>query len=133
MESEMEAQKVNPGKELDFFTYADGVALVYDRRRSVLARFGRDEHRKAREQGSAVPFHDAKYDEFSEVVMEHGFRGHSVYLWTRRVGDCIEIDLEDIQSKADIIGIDDWVVIAGQAGTVNLSLVSDCWRLCLRV
>ncbi|KAJ7147310.1 hypothetical protein C8R46DRAFT_1045343 [Mycena filopes] len=93
MESARDAQIAHPERNpRKPSTYKNGMALLYDRRRSVLVRFGLDEARRARERGSRVPFHDAKYGEFSDVVRKRGLLGHTLYLWVRRVGDCLEIE-----------------------------------------
>ncbi|KAJ7160733.1 hypothetical protein C8R46DRAFT_1223083 [Mycena filopes] len=101
MESARDAQIAHPERNpRKPSTHKNGMALLYDRRRSVLVRFGLDEARRARERGSRVPFHDAKYGEFSDVVRKRGLLGHTLYLWVRRVGDCLEIDLKNIPDQA---------------------------------
>jgi hypothetical protein len=68
------------------------VASLYDRKRSVLVRFGPKEADEALERGIAIPFHEAGYRQFTEVIHTHGSQSQSMYLWVRRVGDCIEVE-----------------------------------------
>ncbi|KAF7352244.1 Ankyrin repeat and mynd domain-containing protein 2-like [Mycena venus] len=69
-----------------------GTAFLYDRRRSVIIRVGPQEAGKARVHGVEIPFHAAGYRQFAEVVRERGVQGQLLYVWVRRVGDCIEVE-----------------------------------------
>ncbi|KAJ6619062.1 hypothetical protein B0H10DRAFT_1947075 [Mycena sp. CBHHK59/15] len=63
-----------------FYERGGGTAFLYDRRRSVMAG----------------------YRQFALVVQKHGLQGQLLYMWTRRVGDCIEVDLKDIPDQSGI-------------------------------
>lgn len=69
-----------------------GTAVLYDRRRSVMVRLGPQEAGKALLQGIVIPFHEAGYRQFAEVVKKRGIQGQLLYVWVRRVGDCVEVE-----------------------------------------
>ncbi|KAJ7619519.1 hypothetical protein FB45DRAFT_1062907 [Roridomyces roridus] len=77
------------------------MAFVYDRRRTVLVRFGPQEPAKAMMQGVALPFHDNGYRQFVQLMREKGLQGQLLYVWVRRVGDCVEVDLKDIPNQRE--------------------------------
>jgi hypothetical protein len=66
---------------------------LYDRRRSVIVRFGPQEAAKIRAASPKIemPFHEAGYRQFTEVVKERGAKG-VLFIWVRRVGDCIVVE-----------------------------------------
>ncbi|KAJ7682910.1 hypothetical protein B0H17DRAFT_942527 [Mycena rosella] len=76
-----------------------GTAYLYDRRRSVIVRLGPQEPTKAMVHGVTIPFHEAGYRKLSAVVRERGAQGQLLFVWVRRVGDCIEVDLKDIPDQ----------------------------------
>lgn len=71
-----------------------GTAFMYDRRRSVIVRLGPQEPAKAKAVAPDVdiPFHETGYRQFAQVVRERGVQGQLLFVWARRVGDCIEIE-----------------------------------------
>ncbi|KAJ6526588.1 hypothetical protein DFH09DRAFT_168796 [Mycena vulgaris] len=80
-----------------------GTAYLHDRRRSVIVRLGPQEPAKALVHGVVIPFHAAGYRQFAEVVQKQGTEGQLLYVWVRRVGDCIEVDLNDIPDQRGIL------------------------------
>ncbi|KAJ7657919.1 hypothetical protein DFH06DRAFT_1197507 [Mycena polygramma] len=77
--------------------------VLYDRRRSVLVHFGPKEVRRAEKRGMTIPFHEDGYSELLQVLREDRETtqgGHSMYLWVRRAGECIEVDLKDIPEQS---------------------------------
>ncbi|KAJ6614637.1 hypothetical protein B0H10DRAFT_1916467 [Mycena sp. CBHHK59/15] len=85
-----------------FYERGGGTAFLYDRRRSVMVRLGPQEPVNALVHGVVIPFHEAGYRQFALVVQKHGLQGQLLYMWTRRVGDCIEVDLKDIPDQSGI-------------------------------
>lgn len=76
-----------------YYDEGAGTAIMYDRRRSVIVRLGPQEPAKALVHGVVIPFHDAGYRQFAQVVREHGAaQGQLLYVWAKRVGDCIEVE-----------------------------------------
>ncbi|KAJ7265397.1 hypothetical protein B0H12DRAFT_1230429 [Mycena haematopus] len=86
-----------------YYDKGAGTAVLYDRRRSVIVRLGPQEGAKARVHGVEIPFHEAGYRQFATVVREKGVQGQLLYVWVRRVGDCIEVDLNDIPDQQSIM------------------------------
>ncbi|KAF7335274.1 Ankyrin repeat and mynd domain-containing protein 2-like [Mycena sanguinolenta] len=80
-----------------------GTAFLHDRRRSVMVRLGPQEPAKARVHGVEIPFHEAGYRQFAQVMREKGMQGQLLYVYVRRVGDCIEVDLKDIPNQQGIM------------------------------
>ncbi|KAJ7821176.1 hypothetical protein B0H14DRAFT_2599393 [Mycena olivaceomarginata] len=80
-----------------------GTACLYDRRRSVIVRLGPQEAAKIRAASpkTEMPFHEAGYRQFTEVVKERGAKG-VLFIWVRRVGDCMVVDLKDIPNQQGI-------------------------------
>jgi hypothetical protein len=74
-----------------YYDQGGGLAFLYDRRRSVIVKVGPQEPGKARVHGAEIPFHNAGYREL-EVVRERGVQGQLLYVWVRRIGDCIEVE-----------------------------------------
>ncbi|KAJ6515258.1 hypothetical protein C8R45DRAFT_1086477 [Mycena sanguinolenta] len=85
------------------YDQGDGTAVLHDRRRSVIVRLGPQYPLKAREHGIEIPFHEAGYRQFVQVVREKGWHGQLLYVWVRRVGDCIEVNLKDIPNQQGIM------------------------------
>ncbi|KAJ7821181.1 hypothetical protein B0H14DRAFT_2831833 [Mycena olivaceomarginata] len=87
-----------------WYDQGTGIAMLHDRRRSVLVRFGPQEPAKARAIAPEInlPFHEAGYRQFAKVMKEKGVYGQLLYVWARRVGDCIEVDLKDIPNQQGI-------------------------------
>ncbi|KAJ7034135.1 hypothetical protein C8F04DRAFT_1102362 [Mycena alexandri] len=85
-----------------YYDQGEGTAFLYDRRRSVIMRVGPQEPGKALVHGVVLPFHAAGYQQFAEVVRKHGIQGQLLFVWVRRVGDCIEVDLKDIPDQRGI-------------------------------
>ncbi|KAJ6520960.1 hypothetical protein B0H19DRAFT_1146758 [Mycena capillaripes] len=85
-----------------YYDQGGGTAFLHDRRRSVIVRFGPQEPGKALVHGVVIPFHEAGYRRFVEVVREKGAQRQLLYVWVRRVGDCIEVDLKDIPDQRRI-------------------------------
>ncbi|KAJ7857641.1 GTP binding protein [Mycena olivaceomarginata] len=75
-----------------YYDQGGGTAFLYDRRRSVIVRVGPLEPRKARVHGVEIPFHNAGYRQFAELEVVRGVQGRLLYVWVRRVGDCIEVE-----------------------------------------
>lgn len=77
-----------------WYDQGTGIAMLHDRRRSVLVRFGPQEPAKARAIAPEInlPFHEAGYRQFAKVMKEKGVYGQLLYVWARRVGDCIEVE-----------------------------------------
>ncbi|KAJ7145819.1 hypothetical protein C8R44DRAFT_655794 [Mycena epipterygia] len=85
-----------------YYDRGAGTAFLYDQRRSVMVRLGPQEPAKALVQGVIIPFHEVGYQQFAEVVQKRGLQGQLLYVWVRRVGDCIEVDLKDIPDQRGI-------------------------------
>ncbi|KAJ7922352.1 hypothetical protein B0H13DRAFT_2267582 [Mycena leptocephala] len=85
-----------------YYDQGSGTAVLYDRRRSVIVRLGPQEPVKAMVHGVVIPFHAAGYRQFAEFVREKGVQGQLLYVWVRRVGDCLEVDLKDIPDQRGI-------------------------------
>ncbi|KAJ7682907.1 hypothetical protein B0H17DRAFT_986325 [Mycena rosella] len=79
-----------------------GTAVLFDRRRSVIVRLAPEEPPQALKHGIVIPFHDAGYQQFCQVLRKRGWHGQLLYVWVRRVGDCIEVDLKDIPDQVGI-------------------------------
>jgi hypothetical protein len=75
-----------------YYDQGSGTAVLYDRRRSVIVRLGPQEPAKAMVHGVVIPFHAAGYRQFAEFVREKGVQGQLLYVWVRRVGDCLEVE-----------------------------------------
>ncbi|KAF8207877.1 hypothetical protein K438DRAFT_1713412 [Mycena galopus ATCC 62051] len=82
-----------------YYDEGSGTVVLYDRRRSILVRLGPQDRASAKLQGVDIPFHEAGYHQFVAVIRERGFHRQLLYVWVRRVGDCIEIDLKDIPNQ----------------------------------
>ncbi|KZV81166.1 hypothetical protein EXIGLDRAFT_844820 [Exidia glandulosa HHB12029] len=77
--------------------------FVVDRRRSLFARTGPGDAAFALQQtGVEIPFHAAGYTKFRSVLRTRGIQGQLIYLWARRVGDCLETDLSDVPNQNNI-------------------------------
>ncbi|KAJ7150968.1 hypothetical protein C8R43DRAFT_1005788 [Mycena crocata] len=76
-----------------------GTAVLFDRRRSVIVRLGPQEPAKALVHGAVIPFHEAGYRQFAQLIQTRGVQGQLLYVWVRRVGDCLEVDLKDIPDQ----------------------------------
>ncbi|KAJ6526578.1 hypothetical protein DFH09DRAFT_168768 [Mycena vulgaris] len=85
-----------------YYDAGGGMVFLADRRRSVMVRLAPDEPPKALVHGIVIPFHAAGYRQFSDVVRKRGVQGQLLYVWVRRVGDCIEVDLKDIPDQRGI-------------------------------
>ncbi|KAF7345105.1 Ankyrin repeat and mynd domain-containing protein 2-like [Mycena venus] len=66
-------------------------AVLFDRRRSVIVRFGPKETERAQKRGIVIPFHETGYRKLGEVIQRYEAHDQSMYFWVRRVGDCIEV------------------------------------------
>ncbi|KAI0311544.1 hypothetical protein OF83DRAFT_1166299 [Amylostereum chailletii] len=67
--------------------------FVWDRRRSLCARAGPGEVLFAREQGtSEIPFDRAGHAKLMGLVRRGGVQGQVMFVWGKRVGDCVEIE-----------------------------------------
>ncbi|KAK7062302.1 ankyrin repeat and mynd domain-containing protein 2-like protein [Favolaschia claudopus] len=77
-----------------YYDKGAGTAYIHDRRRSIMVRVGPQEAAKARaaQPGLEIPFHAAGYQPFAELVRAKGIQGQLLYVWARRVGDCIEVE-----------------------------------------
>ncbi|KAL4255330.1 MUB1/samB family protein [Pleurotus pulmonarius] len=77
--------------------------FLCDRRRSLLCRTGPGEQPVAKEfnLGYDIPFHAKGYAEYRTLLMQKGYRNQMIYLYAKRVGDCLELDLKDIPDQAD--------------------------------
>jgi hypothetical protein len=75
-----------------YYDQGAGTAFLHDRRRSVVVRVGPQEPAKARVHGVNIPFHAAGYQKFAEAVRTRGVQGQLLYVWVRRVGDCLEVE-----------------------------------------
>ncbi|KAJ7468624.1 hypothetical protein FB451DRAFT_1480147 [Mycena latifolia] len=84
-----------------YYDRGGGTCVFYDRRRTVMTRLAPEEPPKALEHGIVIPFHEAGYRQFLQVLQKHGIQGQLLYVWVRRVGDCIEVDLKDIPDQGD--------------------------------
>ncbi|KAJ6542689.1 hypothetical protein B0H19DRAFT_1171458 [Mycena capillaripes] len=73
---------------------------IFDRRRSVVVSVDPKKVHKAKDRGKVIPFHEIGYQRFLEVIHTHGSQGQSMYVWVRRVGDCIEVDLKNIPEQS---------------------------------
>lgn len=74
--------------------------FIVDRRRSLFVRIGPADVAFAKQQeGTVVPFDTAGYEQFRRVLAQKGRAGQLIYLWAKRVGDCLEIDLADIPDQ----------------------------------
>ncbi|EJD48437.1 hypothetical protein AURDEDRAFT_85720 [Auricularia subglabra TFB-10046 SS5] len=74
--------------------------FIVDRRRSLFVRTGPADVAYAKKQESAVlPFDTAGYEQFRRLVVQKGYRGQLIYLWAKRMGDCMELDLADIPDQ----------------------------------
>ncbi|KAJ7167807.1 hypothetical protein C8R46DRAFT_1094207 [Mycena filopes] len=89
-------------KKMVYFHQGEGTVFMFDRRRSVIVRVGPQEPPKALVHGIVIPFHAAGYKQFVEVVRNRGVQGQLLFVWVRRVGDCLEVDLKDIPDQRGI-------------------------------
>ncbi|KAJ7079575.1 hypothetical protein B0H15DRAFT_858273 [Mycena belliarum] len=85
-----------------YYDRGGGTAVLWDRRRSIIVRLAPEEPPQALKSGIVIPFHDAGYQQFRQVLQKHGIQGQLLYVWVRRVGDCIEVDLKDIPDQRSI-------------------------------
>jgi len=67
--------------------------VIYDRRRTVIARTGDLMKENLSKRGITVPFHQDGFTKLAQLIISQGYlRGFSLYVWAKRVGDCIEIE-----------------------------------------
>ncbi|KAG9222180.1 hypothetical protein CCMSSC00406_0009007 [Pleurotus cornucopiae] len=68
--------------------------FLWDRRRSLCCRTGPGEQPVAKELklGYDIPFHAKGYAEYRSLLMQKGYRNQLIYLYARRVGDCLELE-----------------------------------------
>ncbi|KAF8527758.1 hypothetical protein JB92DRAFT_3210160 [Gautieria morchelliformis] len=74
---------------------------MFDRRRSVLVMAGHTEHRAAMEAGITIPFDKEGYSKFVKLIQKKGHGFQLLYVWVKRVGDCLEVDLEDVPNQSE--------------------------------
>lgn len=61
---------------------AGRAAFFCDRRRSVQVRVRLED----------IPFHEAGFKQFATLMARRGAQSELLYLWAKRVGDCLEIE-----------------------------------------
>jgi len=69
--------------------------MLWDRRRSIFARSGPGDSVVMQELKGPefeIPFHARGHEQFTELVWSKGINKEIVYLWARRVGDCLELE-----------------------------------------
>ncbi|KAF4606106.1 hypothetical protein EYR38_000151 [Pleurotus pulmonarius] len=83
--------------------------FMWDRRRSLWCRTGPGERPSSRDPKLAheIPFHANGYAEYSTLLMQRGHQNQLIYLYARRIGDCIELDLKDLPNQADSMSEDE--------------------------
>lgn len=68
--------------------------FFFDRRRSMQLRTGPGDVIFAEEMklGTPIPFDAQGHQKLLKLMMERGFQGQVLYLWAKRIGDCVEIE-----------------------------------------
>lgn len=67
--------------------------FIVDRRHSLFVRTGPGDSAFHKQRtGKALPFHAAGYTQFRTLLQSRGVAGQLIYLWAKRVGDCLEIE-----------------------------------------
>ncbi|KAF9030311.1 hypothetical protein BDZ89DRAFT_672575 [Hymenopellis radicata] len=84
--------------------YQGQTVFLWDRRRSILLRTSPGDPPMARERGMPfeIPFHPQGYANYVKAVRQKGRQRQFIHLWAKRVGDCIELDLDDIPDQGSI-------------------------------
>ncbi|KAL0952185.1 hypothetical protein HGRIS_008797 [Hohenbuehelia grisea] len=85
-------------------SYKGQTMFLWDRRRSVLLRSSPGDPPMAKERGwpFEIPFHADGHQQYCRLLSSRGYRGQLIYLWARRVGDCLELDLKNIPDQDSI-------------------------------
>ncbi|KAK0459335.1 uncharacterized protein EV420DRAFT_1539644 [Desarmillaria tabescens] len=78
--------------------------FCFDRRRSIMVRTSPGDPPMARERGwpLRIPFHPEGHKRYTQVIKTKGIQGQLIYLWAKRVGDAVEIDLVDVPDQRKI-------------------------------
>lgn len=68
--------------------------ILFDRRRSFQVRTGPGDPVVAQERGLGVriPFNAEGHQKFAKLVAAKGIQRQLLYLWARRIGDCLELE-----------------------------------------
>jgi len=70
-------------------------AMIWDRRRSIALRSGHGDPVVMKERGGGfeIPSHASGHQDLVALVRSKGILDHElIYLWARRIGDCIELE-----------------------------------------
>ena len=74
---------------------AQGMTIfLFDRRRSMQLRTSPGDVLFAEKTklGTRIPFHAEGHRKLVELMMDHGVQGQVLFVWARRIGDCLEIE-----------------------------------------
>ncbi|PBK86557.1 hypothetical protein ARMGADRAFT_1047817 [Armillaria gallica] len=84
--------------------YKGQTVFCFDRRRSMMVRTSPGDPPMARERGwpLQIPFHPEGHKRYMQVIKAKGIQGQLIYLWAKRVGDAVEIDLVDVPDQRKI-------------------------------
>ncbi|KAK0454289.1 hypothetical protein EV421DRAFT_409130 [Armillaria borealis] len=84
--------------------YKGQTIFCFDRRRSMMVRTSPGDPPMARERGwpLQIPFHLEGHKRYTQVIKAKGIQGQLIYLWAKRVGDAVEIDLVDVPDQRKI-------------------------------
>ncbi|KAF8911324.1 hypothetical protein CPB85DRAFT_1253002 [Mucidula mucida] len=74
--------------------YQGQTVFLWDRRRSILLRTAPGDPPMARQRGwpFEIPFHPQGYANYVKAVRQKGRHRQFIYLWAKRVEDCIELE-----------------------------------------
>ncbi|KAK7677844.1 hypothetical protein QCA50_019156 [Cerrena zonata] len=82
---------------------AKGLTIIlFDRRRSIQMRTGPGDvmfAEKTKLASGPIPFDVQGHQNLVKLMIEKGLYGQLIYLWAKRIGDCVELDLEDLPNQ----------------------------------
>ncbi|KZV74815.1 hypothetical protein PENSPDRAFT_647598 [Peniophora sp. CONT] len=88
----------------DLPQYKGQTVFMTDRRHSIFVRTGPGDVAVAKMRSNVnLPLDRAAWPELLEVVKAKGLLGQVIYLWAKRIGDCLEIDLKDIPEQKGLV------------------------------
>ncbi|KAI0085924.1 hypothetical protein BDY19DRAFT_963725 [Irpex rosettiformis] len=86
-----------PEYAVDEGKYKGQTIFLFDRRRSIFVRNGPDDVLVAKKRSNrSIPFDKEGHIKFMKLVRSKGLAKQLLYLWAKRIGDTLEIDLEDV-------------------------------------
>lgn len=85
--------------------YKGATIFLWDRRRSLLARTSPGDPPMAKERNwnFEIPFHPQGYEQYKKVLAAKGFQRQLIYLWAKRFGDTLELDLVDVPQQGTLV------------------------------